>query len=98
MIAVNWPAWSVADTLSSAYTAASPAPYVLLTPTARAAAVDEVWPVERLDVVVADMALPGRLVAGWQRGPVSRRRRRVSPGAGGHAGSGVQPPGQQRES
>ena len=38
MIAVNWPATRSTDTSSSAWTAASPAPYCLLTPTARAAA------------------------------------------------------------
>src|SRR3954452_19372584 len=98
MMAVNWPARMVADTLSSAYAAASPAPYVLLTPTARAALVDVAFAVVRLDVVVTDMALLERLAAWWQRGLVRRRRRGVLSAAGSHADDVVHPSRDQRRS
>src|SRR3954468_9906200 len=82
MIAVNWPAWSEALTLSSACTAALPSPYTLLTPTARAAAVDVEGTALVRDVVVADMSL---LVRSCRLVAVRSRQKTTD---GGSTGSG----------
>src|SRR3954454_4370314 len=82
MIAVSSPAGRVADTLSSACTAASPAPYVLLTPTARAAAVVELSALARLVVVVTDMALLEHVAAGVAARSHQETTARGPPGSG----------------